>query len=59
MVRGNYVPFVVNKQLQKAIYTRTRLKNKYTQILRKKTKQNIKSKEILCIFEKQMYEKLP
>ena len=46
IVRGNDAPFV-DKQLRKAIYTRTRLRIKYTEILRKKTKWHIKRKEIL------------
>ena len=44
IVRGNDAPFV-DKQPRKGIYTRTRLKNKITKILRKKTKWHIKSKE--------------
>ena len=40
---GNDTPFV-DKQLRKTIYTRTRLKNKCTEMIRKKTKCHIKSK---------------
>ena len=43
IVRGDDAPFV-DKQLRKAIYTQTRLKIKYTKILRRKTKYHIKSK---------------
>ena len=45
IVRGNDAPFIV-KQLRKAIYARTRLKNKIHRNPSKENKRHIKSKEI-------------
>ena len=48
IVRGNDAPFM-NRDFRKAIYTRTRLKNKYNKNPMLKTKQNIKRKGIFAI----------
>ena len=59
IVRGNDAPFV-DKQLGKAIYTRTRLKNKIHKNPSKENKMVYKKqRKFLCIFEKKMSEKLP
>ena len=58
VIRGNDAPFV-DKLLRKAIYTRTKLKNKIHKNPWKENNGIQKEKKSLCIFEKKMYEKLP